>query len=356
MAWRMKLKLPSMKVTQRSTSGEVVHRIVPRGCSSQEKSEDCGGNFLTGTAGCGDAGDDQELGTGDSWNPLSHLSAREPSLHEIVQKAAVSAWKEIRPALLKASIECSAMPPHQRCIVCTDQVAKYRCLQCALWAYYCPQCFGEAHSRTKLFHTGEVWEVQLTLLSWRQYVIPFFVLLGCRMVYLLQWSLVIEQSMFDRYTNVLLQTVFLSAVLMNMVCLCWPSRFQWCSNISFFLSGTEHNVSFMCCQCEPLTVTMVRARLWPASPQRPTVAFTFELLDWAEALLLECQVALKDFCKALYFKCPHLVAKVKCLVTCFASYSLEWCNSQLQRKDIYSSLINAFEQYRLVLLSCCFGV
>ena len=49
---------------------------------------------------------------------------------------------------------------------------------------------------------------------------------------------------------------------------------------------------------------MVCARLWPATAQRPHLAFTFELLDWAEALLLECQVALKDLCKV---KCPHLV-------------------------------------------------
>ena len=66
----------------------------------------------------------------------------------------------------------------------------------------------------------------------------------------------------------------------------------------------------MCCPCEPVVATMVHARLWPAAPQRPHLAFTFELLDWAEALLLECQVPLKDLCKAVYFKCPHLVVKV----------------------------------------------
>ena len=66
----------------------------------------------------------------------------------------------------------------------------------------------------------------------------------------------------------------------------------------------------MYCQCKPLVATMVRARLWPATAQRLHLAFTFELLDWAEALVLECQVALKDLCKALCFKCPHLVNKV----------------------------------------------
>ena len=78
----------------------------------------------------------------------------------------------------------------------------------------------------------------------------------------------------------------------------------------YILVGIEHNVDFRCCQCEPVAVTMVRARLWPATPQFPRLAFTFELLDWAEALLLECQVALQDLCKALCFKCPCIAIKV----------------------------------------------
>ena len=63
--------------------------------------------------------------------------------------------------------------------------------------------------------------------------------------------------------------------------------------------GAEHDIIFACCECEATAVTMVRARLWPASPRFPKLAFTFEVLEWAEALLLECQVPLGDFCKAL---------------------------------------------------------
>ena len=61
----------------------------------------------------------------------------------------------------------------------------------------------------------------------------------------------------------------------------------------------EHTVSILCCKCEPLAVTLVRARLWPATAQNPRLAFTFDLLDWAEALMYECQVALKDLWGAL---------------------------------------------------------
>ena len=83
-----------------------------------------------------------------------------------------------------------------------------------------------------------------------------------------------------------------------------------------YFKGIEHQILFATCKCEPIAMTLVRARLWPATPQNPHYAFCFDLLDWAEALLLECQVSLKDLCEALYFKCPHLVIKV--LLTIFS--------------------------------------
>jgi hypothetical protein len=89
--------------------------------------------------------------------------------------------------------------------------------------------------------------------------------------------------------------------------------------------GVEIMIHIVCCDCEPLTVTLARAHLWPASPSYPQYAFSFSLLDWAESLLLECQVALKDFCQAIYSRCPY--------------------HTIIQR-DIYSCLIDAFEEYR----------
>ena len=110
--------------------------------------------------------------------------------------------------------------------------------------------------------------------------------------------------------------------------------------------GVEHRLRFTCCDCEPLAVTMVRARLWPASPRFPQLAFTFELLDWAEVLLLECQVALSDFCRALYFKCPFLVNEVCCYM-CGPLLLLYFT----QRKDIYAAMIDAFEEYRSEIIA-----
>lgn len=90
------------------------------------------------------------------------------------------------------------------------------------------------------------------------------------------------------------------------------THYNLCKSIDMHIHfiGAEHAIEFMCCSCEPLAVTMARARLWPATPYNPRICFTFDLLDWAEALMLECQVSLKDFCASLCFKCPYLFEKV----------------------------------------------
>lgn len=90
----------------------------------------------------------------------------------------------------------------------------------------------------------------------------------------------------------------------------------------------EHDVLMVTCDCEPLPITLVRARLWPATPLFPKYAFTFGLLDWAEALLLECHVSLKDFCNALYFRCPYQVEKV--LITRSRIIVINWsCRDEI---------------------------
>ena len=74
-------------------------------------------------------------------------------------------------------------------------------------------------------------------------------------------------------------------------------------NIIIYQGGV-HTERFATCTCEPLVATMVRAHIWPSSPQD---VHNFDLLDWAEALLSECQVSVEGLCKAIQFRCQHLV-------------------------------------------------
>ena len=99
-----------------------------------------------------------------------------------------------------------------------------------------------------------------------------------------------------------------SKISMKMVSLasCVSVSIHW----DVFTLGMEHSILFVYCLCEALAITMARAELWPATPTSPKFAISFALLDWAESLLLEAQVSLKDFCNSLKFRCHSQVNKV----------------------------------------------
>ena len=64
------------------------------------------------------------------------------------------------------------------------------------------------------------------------------------------------------------------------------------------------------CSCKADALTLKRLCYWPGMPKRPQVAFSFALMDWMEALLLECQVAVQDFATALEVKIREMFQKV----------------------------------------------
>ena len=57
------------------------------------------------------------------------------------------------------------------------------------------------------------------------------------------------------------------------------------------------NVEF--CKCKLDAHRLMELGYWPATPSRPVVAFSMSLMDWMEATLLECQIAVQDFMRAL---------------------------------------------------------
>ena len=165
MATQMRMKLPSLKLTQRLTQGVVRHRTVPRGMTTCSSPRD---ETTSQTQECPEAASFEESGAtsleDDGESPMLNVDGYDqdlsgPSLHDIRQKAATAAWEKNRFAMLKTFIECNAMPSNQTCIMCASE-AKYRCLQCASWAYFCSNCFADAHRSVNIFHVGEIWEVR----------------------------------------------------------------------------------------------------------------------------------------------------------------------------------------------------
>lgn len=70
-------------------------------------------------------------------------------------------------------------------------------------------------------------------------------------------------------------------------------------NIFFLISGHQYRVDLQFCKCEMESVTLVRYRLWPSSPEAPRIAFDFELMELAVGLQLEVHLSLKAFCDAI---------------------------------------------------------
>ncbi|XP_078353471.1 uncharacterized protein LOC144638149 isoform X2 [Oculina patagonica] len=74
--------------------------------------------------------------------------------------------------------------------------------------------------------------------------------------------------------------------------------------------GNHHSKKIRFCQCEHPTVTLVRLHLWPGSPDRPTTAFQFRLMDQATDMFISCKVSLKEFADVLEMKRPLLQPKI----------------------------------------------
>ena len=170
MAKRLKLKLPSLTVTQRSTSGKISHRVVPRMCGMQDEADesfnnqeddidhdDCETDDVTTHAVHEFSGPTLAPEMSSAPRPL-------PSMHEISQKASVAAWNKVQNDLLRTAVENSGMPVNQCCIICDTRQAEYRCQHCGPRTFFCARCFEDAHCKTIFFHTGELWEVSSILL------------------------------------------------------------------------------------------------------------------------------------------------------------------------------------------------
>lgn len=66
-------------------------------------------------------------------------------------------------------------------------------------------------------------------------------------------------------------------------------------------------MKIVCCTCYSVPEIFLWQGLWPASPVEPTLAFTTKLMEFALALVMECQVSIFDLVKALEFTANPLI-------------------------------------------------
>ena len=80
----------------------------------------------------------------------------------------------------------------------------------------------------------------------------------------------------------------------------WTSVYRFCF---FLLSGFQVVVAVQFCSFEPDFLRLLtRFSFLGATPTKPELAFTMDLMKLLHTLNLECQVAVKDFCSANIFR------------------------------------------------------
>ena len=71
--------------------------------------------------------------------------------------------------------------------------------------------------------------------------------------------------------------------------------------MSFFYKGPARILDVLFCPCVEDALTLVQLHYWLSTPTRPSTVFSFQLLDWIEALFFECQVSMQDVAAAFEF-------------------------------------------------------
>lgn len=66
------------------------------------------------------------------------------------------------------------------------------------------------------------------------------------------------------------------------------------------------------CGCETEAETLVQLGFFLATPKQPQLVFILPLMEWMEALMLECQVSAQEFAAALKLLSGARVLPKKC--------------------------------------------
>ncbi|XP_061170780.1 uncharacterized protein LOC133180253 [Saccostrea echinata] len=198
-------------------------------------------------------------------------------------------WETVQPSMLRARIE-EMCPSTWECCFCGKETMHIiYCPDCGPTAYYCETCCTKLHS-VVLFHKPCVW----------------------------------KNDMYVPYEN------------SSETCIgredhkeCPTTYTKILAVIS--LSGHQHKINMQFCKCEKESITLVRYRLWPSSPETPRVAFDFKLMELAVVLQLEGHLSLKSFCDAIIQSQNGFPVMVR----------------PDEVKDIYKSLVgDSFNEYR----------
>ncbi|KAJ8308655.1 hypothetical protein KUTeg_013529 [Tegillarca granosa] len=175
--------------------------------------------------------------------------------YEIRKNKIIENWNRVRQVLVDTHIE-ELSPSSNECCMCKTVVEEIiYCDDCGPTAYYCQACCQRIHA-VVVFHTPQIWKGSL--------YVPLPML-----------------ATFQRVDNHDCGTLYTSSIY------------------AINGKGVQHKCTITLCKCEEPAVTLMRYRLWPATPQKPRIAFDLRFMEILSALQLECHMSAKSFCDAM---------------------------------------------------------
>lgn len=247
------------------------------------------------------------------------------SAHTRRKEKLAEKWNAIRTSAYKKMIQTYALPLSKKCAMCNNNEANVRCQQCGP-LFMCQSCCFDIHGKLHYHHFPELWQVCVECIKLCSYISMHIHRMNvlCHLNYHLSLLRFLTMSVIPPFSAQ--SHVFILKVHTLYVCM-------HACNLMHIGAPCSLNIQF--CKCQPDALRLIELGYWPATPSHPGLAFTQSFMDWMEALLLECQVAVQDFTSAIEMLVKEKFAKV-------STYNAFYLCRNFQNSRLIALLSNKF--------------
>ena len=182
---------------------------------------------------------------------------------------------------MPTSVWMLGFPLSSTCIFCNCADACVRCSDCGPNAYLCGECTTKLHKDINHSHCPMLWKVGQS------------VIVGYVTIYTMQESEKMYVP-FPKQIWITLSCDCATAYTRDVTCVDVNGMFSKLLSVNSFtvgFTGCFYSVCVSFCGCKTEAEVLLQLHLFPATPKRPQLAFPYRVLDWLEALMLECQVS-----------------------------------------------------------------
>ncbi|KAJ8300705.1 hypothetical protein KUTeg_022224 [Tegillarca granosa] len=204
---------------------------------------------------------DPEINAGEESKNIHSVGK---STYDFKKEKTIDGWNKIRGSLITTHIEELAPSTNQCCMCGSVEEDIIYFQDCGPMAYYCESCCFRLHEFI-VFHSPQIWK--------GHFYLPFEMI-----------------TTFRRIDNHECSSIYIYLASMPLMEKCWVIVICIINNLNIILHYNR--------EIDP-ALTLVRYRLWPASPQKPRIAFDIRLMELLSSLQLECHLSAKSFCAAV---------------------------------------------------------